>query len=325
MHMHVRALLASLAIALSAAGCSRQAKIIPMDRPYEVSLGQNTPDKEIRARRLMRLINTERVRRGLQALQWSGELHEIANLHSRNMAQAQQVGLDGLSDLTQTVDFTASYYHANVTRGPNIFHSYEDAVVDPVQHSNLLDPNITHVGIGYHQVQRAQWLPLESLPFYKPSVWFTQVYAQNPEAWVALREKRAFQAFIAEQIRTDKEFDEQDLNMTVFRQRLNDGDVPGTFQISTPALERAFEEPQTWSVLEDSDDDGYQTTDDQPVEILIEEETDDSEELRLEEFDIADPDPITETDEMIEDADEPAADEADNDDGDDDDGDFADE
>lgn len=259
-------------------GCARKnTNIQRMERPWEVNMGPVTPYAIIHGRKFMQLINVERNRRGYQPLKWSEELYEIASLHSRNMDAQEQLTIDGLEDLTRTVNFEANYFSANVTSGHSVFEAYNDAISDDQQYRNLIDPNITHVGIGIHDSGEKQyWL------FGETNRWYTAVYAQNPAEWQDIRDRRAFEAFIAEQIRSDKEFDEADLNLSLFKQRLRkDGEKVGGFTFSTPALEAADEQEDipTWSVIDEvmQENPEYQPTDEVPVDIVIEPDEEDGE------------------------------------------------
>jgi uncharacterized protein YkwD len=118
----------------------------------EVTRQQDAAEVE---RELLALLNRDRAAAGLRALQSDARLQEIARGHSREMARTGEVV--HVSDKTgSAVDRVRAARVAPFPRilAENVGRAFSTAEVEhgfmgsPGHRANILNPNVTHVGIG---------------------------------------------------------------------------------------------------------------------------------------------------------------------------------
>ena len=121
----------------------------------------NPENKEIDAedsnydRRVLGLVNEARAEAGLDSLAIDSQLDRAADLHTDEMVQADRMshqlpGEAGLGDRVTQTGYDWIGLGENVAAG----HTTPEAVVDswmnsPKHRENILDPNFTHMGVGY--------------------------------------------------------------------------------------------------------------------------------------------------------------------------------
>ena len=104
-------------------------------------------------RLIVTLVNEERQRIGLAALELEPALTEIARRHSRDMAANGFVGHVGSDGGTLRQRLAAEDYRylrsaENVSRSPSITEAHAGLMRSPGHRANILDPDVTHLGVG---------------------------------------------------------------------------------------------------------------------------------------------------------------------------------
>ena len=115
-----------------------------------VAAAQPVGDEQV----LLDILNAERDQLSLPALQWDDRLAELARDHARDALRAGiasgQSSLDG-ADFAQRLvraDLPVDAFGENVTVGGDVLEAHVKVLETPVHWSNVLDPTLTHVGIG---------------------------------------------------------------------------------------------------------------------------------------------------------------------------------
>jgi len=115
--------------------------------PY--CLPADSPDAE----QMLRLINQERIKRGISALRLDASLNQAAARHSRAMARGRSLShqLPGEVNLVQRLAQTGAAFDAageNVAHSDSIAGAHEDFMYSLGHRANILDPRYNAVGIG---------------------------------------------------------------------------------------------------------------------------------------------------------------------------------
>ncbi|MBR2471625.1 MAG: hypothetical protein IKB55_02965 [Clostridia bacterium] len=108
-------------------------------------------------KRVLELVNIERAKYGLSALQWSNELASVARAHSKDMNDRgffSHTNPDGKSafDRIKAAGISYSYAAENIAAG----QSTPEAVVEGWMNSkghreNILNPNLKYLGVGFYE------------------------------------------------------------------------------------------------------------------------------------------------------------------------------
>lgn len=111
------------------------------------------PAESGQAEQMLRLINQERVKRGLTALRLDASLNHAAALHSRGMAQWHSLShqLPGEASLAPRIAQAGAAFDAageNVAHADSIAGAHQDFMVSSGHRANILDPRYNAVGIG---------------------------------------------------------------------------------------------------------------------------------------------------------------------------------
>jgi len=115
-----------------------------------------TPDQSQFEREVFDLVNIQRANHGLQLLEWDNRLATIARAHSVDMATRGFFAHTCPSGITmgariQNANISFRWAAENIAWG----HRTPQAVVDgwmdsPGHRANILNPNLTHLGVGFH-------------------------------------------------------------------------------------------------------------------------------------------------------------------------------
>ncbi len=102
---------------------------------------------------LFRRLNHERRRIGVDPLEFDDQLTSLATAHSRDMVERRYFGHVSPTgtDLTARLDHAGlATLHAaeNLVRGGSAARAHAQLMESPAHRANLLDPDLTHVGIG---------------------------------------------------------------------------------------------------------------------------------------------------------------------------------
>lgn len=108
-------------------------------------------------KRVLELVNIERAKHGLSALQWSSELASVARAHSKDMHERgffSHTNPDGKSpfDRIKAAGIKYSYAAENIAAG----QSTPEAVVEGWMNSkghreNILNGNLKYLGVGFYE------------------------------------------------------------------------------------------------------------------------------------------------------------------------------
>lgn len=107
-------------------------------------------------RRSLELVNQTRESYGLPTLRLSSELSREARAHSDDMAETGYFGhrsptRGGLSDRLLSGRIPHVLALENIALGPSPDLVHADLVRSPSHLRNLLDPDVTHIGVGVHE------------------------------------------------------------------------------------------------------------------------------------------------------------------------------
>lgn len=99
------------------------------------------------------LINEVRRRYRLPLLAWSAEVADVARKHSRDMERLDYVGhvsprTGSLGDRMRRGKIQSSLALENVALGSGPYSILDSLMLSPGHQANLLDPRVTHVGVG---------------------------------------------------------------------------------------------------------------------------------------------------------------------------------
>jgi uncharacterized protein YkwD len=143
-------------IALLCAACAGP---VPERRPDPAVPVPSVPTSAVclddRTRSLVGLINDERDRRGLSALEPDRRLQRAAQLHAEDMARGDFMAHEGSdrSEAGDRVDRSGYDWREvaeNVAAGyPDVGSVHAGWMQSPGHRENIVDPEVRHVGIGY--------------------------------------------------------------------------------------------------------------------------------------------------------------------------------
>ena len=105
------------------------------------------------AQKLFDLTNQARSEHGLPALQWDSALAAAAQAHAQKMVDQRSLShqLPGEPDLQARAGQVGAHFHAiaeNVAMGGNVDALQKEWMNSTPHRTNILDPNLNHVGIG---------------------------------------------------------------------------------------------------------------------------------------------------------------------------------
>jgi hypothetical protein len=245
--------LAGMATGLFIASCGRKAP--PTANPYQMNIEMQTSPERVQAGRIMRLVNEERMRKGLHTLLWSDELAELGLRHSEEMKDRTDLDQEKMEDLVKTTDFNAAYFLANAVKERDVFRGHHKILEEGRQYRRLLDPEITHIGVGIYHPPGTKKKWKKHIPFLgRDELWITEVMAKNPAKWREIRKKQLWDEFIQRELAQAKVLD-VDLNYAQFNpeeyeKSISSTELPPGWQISIPALQEPQWTPPVWSVLD---------------------------------------------------------------------------
>jgi uncharacterized protein YkwD len=117
---------------------------------FKITDARARPDLEMK---MLDLVNQERTRRGLKALQWDPELVPVARAHSQDMfarGYFSHYTLEGKDPFDRMKAAGIKYYSAgeNLALGPTLSVCHEGLMNSPGHRANILNPTYGRVGIG---------------------------------------------------------------------------------------------------------------------------------------------------------------------------------
>ena len=113
---------------------------------------------------VFRLTNIERVRHGLPLLIWDDNLADIARAHSRDLAYNDifdHIGSDGSDGGVRLARSGIKYrlWAENLSGGINSPEAAVKAWMNSPEHRvNILNGNLTHLGVGFYHTENSEWL-----------------------------------------------------------------------------------------------------------------------------------------------------------------------
>lgn len=115
------------------------------------------------ARRLHELLDGARREAGLPPLEPDGLLARLARDHAVDMRQARFFGhasptRGNLADRMRTIGASSPRVAENIARGPSAARIHANLMDSPAHRANVLDPLLTHVGLGVAQVAEGDLL-----------------------------------------------------------------------------------------------------------------------------------------------------------------------
>lgn len=130
--------------------------------------------------KILELVNNERANAGLDSLSIDSQLDQAANLHTDEMAQADRLShqLPGEPELNERVlsaGYEGEIVVENTAAGEGTLLTTPEEVVEgwmnsPVHRANILNPELTHIGVGYNNS------PNENKALGDFDVYWTQVF-----------------------------------------------------------------------------------------------------------------------------------------------------
>jgi len=120
---------------------------------------------------VLRLVNVEREKAGLPALQWKDELAYAARYHAQDMAvddyfehesydreNGELVRSCGTSERMRKFYASGSMTAENISAGRNTAESIVKGWMTSAGHKeNILDPNAKFLGVGYYKNDNSSW------------------------------------------------------------------------------------------------------------------------------------------------------------------------
>ncbi len=103
------------------------------------------------------LVNAERAKKGLNALEWSNELATVARAHSKDMSERgffSHTNPDGLSafDRIKNAGIKYSYAAENIAAGQSTPQEVVTGWMNSAGHrANILNPNLKKLGVGLYK------------------------------------------------------------------------------------------------------------------------------------------------------------------------------
>jgi len=117
---------------------------------FKVNDAKARPDLEIK---MLELVNQERTKRGLKALQWDPQLLPVARAHSQDMfarGYFSHYTLEGKDPFDRMKAAGIKYYSAgeNLALGPTLSICHEGLMNSPGHRANILNPTYGRIAIG---------------------------------------------------------------------------------------------------------------------------------------------------------------------------------
>ncbi|MCL2573876.1 MAG: CAP domain-containing protein [Defluviitaleaceae bacterium] len=138
--------------------------LFPSEVPMVISNPAPPTEAEIFEQRIFELVNIERANYGIPPLIWHDELAASAQAHSADMAQNNNFSHDS-SDGTSFSERIAALAIPNVVgMAENVIAGFQtpEAMMEGWMNSeghraNILNPSLTHIGIGFYHLQGSQY------------------------------------------------------------------------------------------------------------------------------------------------------------------------
>lgn len=228
------------------AACAQKDAVLRPSNPYNSDPSQQNPSHYVDSLRMLRILNTERVRNGLSVLAWSPELAIAAQGQAEAMRETKAAALDGFEGRVSGLDFNGDVYRYDVKSAQNLFAAANQILDTPESRSMVLDPDLTHVGIGMASLKAKKYLV-----FGEPTGWYAVAYARNPEAYRELVKQRKWREYLRRELAGDKTL-VTDLNYGLFdpvteEERPSVRNVPEGWNLSAPALQTPMSTMTPWS------------------------------------------------------------------------------
>jgi len=117
---------------------------------FKVNDAKARPDLEMK---MLELVNQERTKRGLKALQWDPQLLPVARAHSQDMfarGYFSHYTLEGKDPFDRMKAAGIKYYSAgeNLALGPTLSICHEGLMNSPGHRANILNPTYGRIAIG---------------------------------------------------------------------------------------------------------------------------------------------------------------------------------
>jgi uncharacterized protein YkwD len=127
--------------------------LVPGQAQYGGDSQAGAPDQRVSAEQIFALANQARAQAGVGRLQWDPALAEAALQHCRRMAQEGPIAhrYDGEADVSGRAAQAGAHFSVieeNVAVGPSADAIHEEWMQSPGHRSNLLSPDVDHVGIA---------------------------------------------------------------------------------------------------------------------------------------------------------------------------------
>ena len=133
----------------------------PMVSPVEETVGISAADTNGFAAEVVKLVNQERSKRGLRELKMFPKLNYAANIRARESAvKWDHVRPDGRGISTVCDDLGIGWNRLgeNIAYGQNSPASVMNGWMNSSGHkSNILNSNMTHIGIGFYEKKGAKY------------------------------------------------------------------------------------------------------------------------------------------------------------------------
>ncbi|KXG76478.1 CAP domain-containing protein [Thermotalea metallivorans] len=127
----------------------------PSMADQQQNIAQLTPNEE----EMLRLLNGERVKRGLNPLKLDMEITKVARLKSQDMIDNNYFSHNSPtygSPFDMMKQFGIKYIYAgeNLAGNPSVANAHESLMNSQGHRENILNPNFTHIGIGIREGSR---------------------------------------------------------------------------------------------------------------------------------------------------------------------------
>lgn len=141
---------------LQVTGVADAATLEALERAYAARPPESQPESDQLAAdeaRMLALINQERAKKGLPALEVEPRLVETARLKSRDMIEAGYFGHNSPTygspfAMMRTAGVQYRYAGENLAGASTVERAHQALMASPGHRANILNPRFTHVGIG---------------------------------------------------------------------------------------------------------------------------------------------------------------------------------
>lgn len=129
----------------------------PVDQPSNNNQGSNLDDVNSIEKEVVRLVNIERGKNGLKALEIDAELSKVARTKSKDMADKGYFSHTSPTygspfDMMKKFGIKYSYAGENIAKGQPTAESVVKAWMNSEGHrANILSKNFTKIGVGYYK------------------------------------------------------------------------------------------------------------------------------------------------------------------------------